>query len=86
MPKPYHTPKSERDELIGKLADAEARLETISYLSKAALAADPDDLEEVWMRVNQAAKRTPLTPIRCGSCGEADNSKGSHGLGRCKAL
>jgi len=73
MPKPYHTPKSDRDEEIGalteaeqifeltnKLADAEARLDTIGYISKAALAANPTDLEMIWARVNLVAKRIIL--------------------------
>lgn len=29
MPKPYHTPKSERDEALGALAEAEAEAEII---------------------------------------------------------
>ena len=27
--------------------------------------------------------RSTPTPGRCGNCGEADRTKGSHGLGRC---
>ncbi len=79
MPKPYHTPKSERDEALGALAEAEARLEQIAGLANHALAADPRDLEETWMRVQQIAGN----PTRCRRCGEADNTKGDHGYMRC---
>ncbi len=27
---------------------------------------------------------TPKAPVRCSGCGEADNSKGAHGVGRCR--
>jgi hypothetical protein len=82
MPKPYHTPKSERDEALGALAEAEARLERIAGLANAALSINPRDLEESWSLVQRVATH----PIRCGYCGEADNTKGSHGYRRCSAF
>jgi hypothetical protein len=36
--------------------------------------------------VDDAVEVALTFPRRCGSCGEADRSKGSHGLGRCKVL
>jgi hypothetical protein len=84
MPKPYHTPKSDRDEALGALAEAEARLERIYGLARHAIAADPRDFEETWMLVEQIADNPRR--IRCGHCGENDKSKGSHGLGRCVSL
>jgi hypothetical protein len=44
------------------------------------------DAERVAAILNAEVEKQIATPIRCGSCGEADNSKGSHGIGRCKAL
>jgi len=33
--------------------------------------------------MDEAVEAALTFPSRCGRCGEADNTKGSHGLGRC---
>ena len=37
-----------------------------------------------WLISEARAIVEPDAPVRCSGCGEADNSKGAHGAGRCR--
>jgi hypothetical protein len=71
MPKPYHTPKSDRDEAVGaleeaeaRLEEAEARLENIAIIATAVRGVKPRDLEETWWRVEQIATKKSALNFR----------------------